>query len=877
MKIFTLTFLLLICTQARATDKAAKKSYTTTRVNGAVPRIDGNPTDPVWDQVEWGGEFMQRTPNEGEAPSEPTAFKILYDDKNLYILIRAFDSQPEKIVKRMSRRDGFDGDFVEINIDSYYDQRTAFSFTATAAGVKGDEYVSNNGDNWDSSWDPIWYLRTSVDDEGWIAEFRIPLSQLRFADKPMHTWGIQFTRFFFRNEERSNWQPVAQDAPGWVHLFGDLEGIEGIKPQKQLEIQPYVVASTERFEAEEGNPFATGKGSTAEFGLDAKIGITSDITLDLTVNPDFGQVDADPSQVNLSAFQVFFREQRPFFIEGNNILDFPITQSAAGGSFNNDNLFYSRRIGGRPNYFPDLDGDEFVDQPKQTRILTAAKLTGKNKNGFSWGILESVTARQQAEIDKEGERRKIVVEPLTNYLVTRVQQDINKGNTLIGAMFTAVNRNIRDDHLNFLHKSAYSGGIDFTHRWKDRTYYVTGKGILSNVSGTEEAILRTQTASERFFQRPDNTFASVDSAATSLTGTGGTLNIGKSSGDFIFQSGVTYRSPQLELNDIGFLIQTDRINQYSWGQYRFLEPFSIFRSIRINANQWLNWDFSGVNTYKAVNMNAHTQFKNFWRFSTGFTAEAESVSNADLRGGPSITYPGGTNYWFWFGSNRQKKVRVSFEKWFYWGNQDFRQSDGYWMNITYRPIDALNISLSPSVSFSDNTLQYITTQEMEGEDRFILGSISQNTYRVSLRLNYNFTPNLSLQYWGQPFISSGEYSDFKLVVEPSADNFENRFLSFSEQQISFDSEEGSFDVDENQDGSVDYSFGDPNFNFIEFRSNMVMRWEFKPGSTLFFVWTQNRSANPDLENNSLGRLADNLFETTAHNIFLMKFAYRFIL
>ncbi len=872
----TLFVALILVTSLFSQDETIeKKSYLTARVNGAAPLLDGLINDEAWDQVEWGGDFVQFQPNEGEAPSQPTNFKILYDAKNLYVAIRAVDSEPEKIVQRMSRRDGFAGDWVEINIDSYFDKRTAFSFTASVSGVKGDEYISNNGDNWDSSWDPIWYVKTNIDEQGWTAEMRIPLSQLRFADKPVHTWGIQFTRRFFRNEERSTWQYIPQKAPGWVHLFGELNGIEGIKPQKQIEIQPYILGKTEKFEKEEGNPFATGKSSNANVGIDGKIGITSDITLDFTINPDFGQVEADPSQVNLSAFQVFFREQRPFFIEGKNILNFPITQSVAGGSFNRDNLFYSRRIGRNPQYYPDLADSEYADQPDNTRILGAFKLTGKNKNGFSWGVLESITEKAKAEIDFLGARRKEVVEPFTNYFVGRVQQDINEGNTIIGGMFTATNRKIDDNQLNFLHEEAYSGGIDFKHQWKERKYSIEFNGIYSSVGGSQEAILGTQTASERYFQRPDASHVSVDSTRTSLRGTGGTLKFAKNSGKLIFQTGATYRSPGLELNDLGFLIRSDLINQWSWAQYRILKPFSIFRSLRINGNQFLHFDFGGTNTYRALNFNVNANFKNNWGFGTGSTLQGERVSNASLRGGPALTSPGGINNWYWVGSDNRKKFRFSINQWNFWGNEGFERSGGYFVNFTYRPIDALNISLSPTFDFSNDKMQYVTTADYGSDVRYITSKIEQNTYSLSLRISYVINPNLTIQYWGQPFISKGEYSGFKRITDPDGSNFVDRFHQFTNNEISFNSEFEEYLIDENGDNITDYSFEKPDFNFVQFRSNMVIRWEYIPGSTLFLVWTQGRTDGlPTDQGRSFQGLAGDLFDVKPHNIFLIKYTYR---
>jgi hypothetical protein len=854
-----------------------KKHYTTMVVQETPPVIDGLLDDEAWKQVEWAGDFTQIQPDKGAAPAQKTAFKILYDAKNLYVAIRAYDTEPDKIGKRMSRRDGFDGDWVEINIDSYFDHRTAFSFTASASGVKGDEAVSNNGDNWDANWDPIWYLNTSLDEEGWVAEMRIPLSQLRFADKPVHTWGLQVNRLLFREQERSSWQYIPPDAPGWVHLFGEMYGIEGIKPQKQLEVQPFLLGKIERFEKEEGNPFADGKEQELSVGVDGKIGITSDITLDFTINPDFGQVEADPSQVNLSAFQVFFRERRPFFVEGNNILTFPMTESAAGGSFNSDNLFYSRRIGAKPHHFPKLANDEYASSPANVTILGAIKLTGKNKNGFSWGVLESLTAKEEAEIDLYGQRRRTTVEPATNFLVGRFQQDLKEGKTVFGGMITAVNRNINAPHLQFLHRNAYSGGLDINHFFKDRKYFVAGNISLSHVGGSEQAILATQTASERFFQRPDANYVAVDSTRTSLSGTGGTVKFGKASGDVVFQSGLTWRSPGLELNDAGFLRSTDLLHHWAWGQYRKLQPFSIFRALRVNLNEYLSYDFGGTNTYRAANTNAHTQFKNFWSLGMGSTLEGTSVSNADLRGGPGIRYPGAIDYWYYVGSDNRKKISLQVQHYNRWGFEKYSRGQGIFANVVYRPINALNLSLGANLSFDKNQMQYVTTERFQEQNRYLTAAIDQETYGLELRFTYMVTPNLSIQYWGQPFVSKGAYSQFKLITAPKAREYHGRFVAFTDQQLSFNQLENSYEVDENRDQIADYRINNPNFNFVEFRSNMVIRWEYIPGSTLFVVWNQGKSGLlPPIRSYRLDSLSEGLMDVYPHNIFLIKYTYRFV-
>jgi hypothetical protein len=866
-----LLLLLSICTFAQAQTDSTKR-YTTAQITGKAPDIDGLLNDEAWDLVPWaGGDFRQVNPDKGKPASVQTKFKILYDEKNIYVIIRALDPDPSKIVKRMSRRDGFDGDRASVIIDSYYDKRTAFSFTASVSGVKGDEYISNNGDDSDASWDPIWFLKTSIDSEGWIAEMRIPLSQLRFAEKPELIWGIQVQRTFFRNQERSLWQYIPPDAAGFVHLMGEMDGIKGIKPQKQLEIQPYVVAKTETFQKQEDNPYVTGSSSNASFGLDTKIGVTSDITLDLTVNPDFGQVEADPSRVNLTAFELFFQERRPFFIEGSNTLNFPTAS-------NDNNLFYSRRIGRQPQTSADTDptGDdgvtEYVKPNNRTTILGAAKLTGKNKKGFSWGILESVTSREFAEIDSLGYKRKQIIEPLTNYFVSRAQKDIRKGNTVIGGMFTATNRKLDNARLNWLHRDAYSAGIDFLHHWNGRKYYVSGKGMISHVRGTEEAIASTQLSSERYFQRPDNDHTEFNPARRSLTGTGGQLVIGKKSGDLVSDLGVTWQSPELELNDIGFLQQTDNIFQWFWMQYRILQPKGITRWQRYNINQWSEFDFGGRNLSEGYNVNAHAEFKNFWRAGGGVTYRVRGASNGDLRGGPTLRYPGIMYYWGYVNSDQRKKFSAEFSPEVGVGKENYSRGIYLDLSLTYRPINALNISIGPNFSSSKNQMQYVTTVDAAGQPRYVVAQIDQTTVLLVVRATYMVTPNLSIQYYGQPFGTSGRYSNFKSIINAKASEYKGRYVALSPTStIPGDSQ---YNVDENNDGIADYSFNKPDFNFGQFRSNMVVRWEYIPGSTFFLVWTRERNgAFYDSQSDHEGNAFE--FNEKGHNIFLMKYTYRF--
>jgi hypothetical protein len=871
-KILTFSILAVLVTHhVQAARSIEKKVYVTEETNPHAPVIDGKLDEACWQRATWEKGFVQRDPYEGEPPSQDTAFKILYDAGNLYVAIRALDTEPDRIEKRVTRRDDQQGDRVAVSLDSYFDHRTAFVFNINAAGVKSDYLISENGDNLDSGWDPIWHAAAHLGQDGWTAEMQIPFSQLRFGSQQEQVWGMQIWRFLHRKEELSGWQLIPKDASGLVHLHGELHGIQNVKSHRQIELLPYIVAQTERFESEEGNPFATGRDHKAEVGLDGKLAVTSDLTLNFTVNPDFGQVEADPSVVNLTTQEVFFVERRPFFIEGRNILNFQVM--GGDGDFSQDNLFYSRRIGRPPQHDPDTEDHEYVRSPEYTSILGAFKLTGKTKNGTSIGVMESLTAREVAEIDSYGERRDEVVEPFTSYFLGRVQKDWDQGNTIIGGMFTATNRKIEDPQLAYFHRAAYTGGLDFRRSWKDQTYVFSAKSLFSRVRGDAEAIQETQESSVHYFQRPDATHVSVDPTRTSLDGHGGTLSFGKEGdGRIRFSLGGTWRSPGLELNDVGFLRQADRIMQWSWAGYRVLEPFSIFREVNVNANQWRGWDFSGENLFDGGNVNGGAKFKNYWRIGAGINRQGESLSTTMLRGGPALRRPGGWGNWVSLGTDGRKKLRFHAGGWNFWGEEDSRRHKEIWFGATYRPSNALTVMVEPNIGTNRQELQYVSTEEFGDQDRYILAHIDQKTVGITIRLNYSITPNLSIQYYGQPFISTGDYTQFKRITHPRADAYGDRFQTYTDSEISYEAEENEYHVDETGDGMVDYSFSNPNFNFRQFRSNLVLRWEYSPGSTLYVVWSQDRTNEVEQGDFNFGRDMDDLFRVAPHNVFLVKFS-----
>ncbi len=844
-----------------------KRVYTTLKVSNP-PEIDGWINDQAWSEVPWEGDFQMYEPYDDRPPTQDTKFKVISDNENIYIAIRAFDTAPDSIVRRLTRRDEMDGDMVAFQFDSYHDLQTAFTFFVSAAGSKMDAYETENGENMDDTWNPIWWVKTQVDGQGWTAEAKIPFSQLRFDRSSGGVWGFQLAREIFRKSETSIWQPISRESAGWVHLIGELHGLAEIDPKKQAEIIPYAVAGIELFEKDPENPFmAEGYKPVVNAGLDAKIGITNNFILDLTVNPDFGQVEADPSQLNLTAFETFYEEQRPFFIEGNNILDFDLAV------YNMDNMFYSRRIGRRPHHDPDLEEGAHAQLPEFTSILGAAKITGKTKNGLSVGIMESVTAEEKAEIDLDGNRTFESVEPLTNYFASRVSKEFDKGNTSLGGMLTSTNRFNDQPELDYLHSSAITGGIDFKQYFKERDYLFSFSSYMSQVNGSEEALIRTQRSPVHYFQRPDADYLVLDSTRTSLSGYGGSLQFGKQSGRFQFMAFLTASSPGLELNDIGFLNSSDEVVQIFWLSYSFNEPFGIFRSASLNLNQWSGWDFGGNHQVLGVNLNGHAEFKNLWSSHFFVSSETDTHSNSALRGGPTLILPGLVSTSLSFSTSSRKKLEGEIDMDYSHGYDDSEESYGLELELTYRPISNLNLSIYPEFSHRRSELQYIEQQQLNTDSRYILGAIDQKTLSMSLRIDLIITPELSIQFWGQPFIATGDYSDFKHITDPKAEQFNDRFHSYSAGEISYDEAGDLYTI--NESGSdLNYEFGNPDFNIKEFLSNLVFRWEYRPGSFIYLVWSQSRSGSNSYGQLHLGEDFTNIWDIHPRDAILLKVSYR---
>jgi len=875
MKRILITFLTMILLFPFLAGQAPeKKQYKAERLTTA-PSIDGILNDDAWNSGTWTDDFTQHEPYNGSKASQRTEFKILFDDDNLYVAFKAYDTSPDSIVSRLTRRDNTDGEVVAVIFDSFHDLRTGFLFGVSVSGVKFDQMFTNDGQNEISTWDPNWWVKTSINEEGWVAEMKIPFSQVRFDKNSANLWGLEVARILYRKNETTFWQHVPKDAPGLVHMFGELTGLDKIKPRKIFDVTPYTVGKAETFKSEPENPFlAKGRKFNLNGGIDAKIGVTNNMTMDLTINPDFGQVEADPSEVNLSAYETFFSEKRPFFIEGNNITNFNI--GIGDGDVGNDNLFYSRRIGRRPQGDPDLGDGMYADVPTYTTIVGAAKLTGKTADGLSLGFIDAITGEEMAEIDNEGERTFRTVEPFTNYLVGRVQKDFNEGKTIVGGIFTGTNRKLDTNLDDIMHKSAYSGGLDFTQYFKDKKWEFRINAAFSQVKGTKEALAETQKSSAHFFQRPDKDYAEFDPNRTSLTGSGGKVQIAKNDGHLNLMGVVMWKSPGFEINDLGYLQQADRIMPIVWAGYNQWEPKGIYRRYNINADVWSIYNFGGINVQNGFEWNMSMTFKNYWNAWTGGNLGSKGNDPSMLRGGPVMKTPGRMNTRIGFGTDSRKKFEIEFFTNFNKGFENYSRNNYTEIGFSYKPINSLRISLSPGFSKSFNELQYVTQTSNNGNDRYVFASIDRKTLNASLRVNFNVSPDLTIQYWGQPFVASGRYYDYKYILDPDADKYHDRFHTYTNQEITALSE--SFDIDENSDGVTDYSFDRNDFNVQEFLSNLVVRWEYSPGSSVYLVWSQTRSGFNDTGRmdylNDMGDLF-NQDLNVPHNIFLVKFSYRF--
>ncbi len=841
-----------------------------------VPRIDGELNDAAWSAAPVASGFVQMEPNPGAPASHETEVRVLYDDRYLYVAARMYDPEPELIGTQLSRRDGSGGgnsDWVHVLIDGYHDRRTAFRFSLNPSGVQADVLHFDDTEE-DENWDAVWEGAARIDSEGWAAEFRIPLSQLRYSESASErSWGINFARRIGRSGEESAWSPILPSVRGLVSQSGVLQGLAELKSPRRLELIPYSVARTTRTPTEPGNPLHDPATASLELGGDLRYGVTSNLTLSATFNPDFGQVEADPSEVNLSAFESFFSERRPFFLEGGNIFAFGIGVDDNSG----ETLFYSRRIGRSPQRSIDTD-DGWEMRPEATRILGAAKLSGKTSGGWTVGALNALTGAEYSRVAEPGrpERRELI-EPLTNYTVATVARDFDQGGSTIGGMATATHRRVgSDQEVAFLREAAYSFALRGRHLFADRTWEANATIGGSHIRGDEEAITRVQEAAGHYFQRPDAEHLDFDPTRTTLTGAIADASVFKVAGSkFRGGAGAHLRTPGLELNDLGFQSEADQAITYLSAAYRQYDPQWIFRRWSVNLNPSAAWTTDGERTWTQFGHSVDFEFHNLWNGGWWVGKRFAALNVGALRGGPAIRAPGGVRYSLWLNSDQRRPVTVNASA--SGGRED---DSGGWdhgvdLGLTARPSSSLRVTLTPGLRRRYNPWQYVSQHEVSGATtRYLFGTLDQTTVRLTARVDYTLSTALSLQFYAQPFVSSARYENFMRVEDPRAARFEERFHHYAPAELSR-REDGRFEVRDPSSGAIEYDFEDPGFSFRQLRSNAVLRWEFRPGSALFFVWSQGRTGEEEYAEFDFTRDLDHLRGAPASNVFLIKASYWF--
>lgn len=838
------------------------RSISAIRLNGSAIVVDGRLDDKVWQNLPKQSDFLQRNPEDGAKPSQRTEFAVIYDADILYVGIRAFDDNPDQIEKILTRRDeSSPSDWLYISIDSYHDHRTAFEFGLSAAGVKQDLRRFDDT-NADFDWNAVWEGDVNVDEIGWTAEFAIPFRELRFNSSDEMEWGFNVYREFPRNDnELAIWSYWSHEETGFVSNYGALTGLSGIQAVQPFYVTPFVLG--ESGAQDKDKRIQSDFENSANIGVDIRKSFDIGLTFSGTINPDFGQVEADPAEFNLTEFESYFREKRPFFMEGRNILNF--SMGFGDGDNSSNTLFYSRRIGRAPQGGAETDGSSVasIESSEFTRILAAGKFTGKLDNGISIGIMSAATAEEKAVVKYEdGHETSNVIEPATTYLLTRFQKDFRDGLSTLGGILTATTRDVDSTRMNWLRKNAYTGGIDFNHRSDDRKYSIESALAFSHVKGSAESILLTQLNPSRYFQRPDAPHLSVDSSATSLSGVGGKFIVGRSDGKLNTFVGVLASSPGLEANDLGFMRSVDNINEFIWVGYRHFEASDLFLNYSLNFNQWANWTFGGESKGMGGNVNGNATLKNNWSIGGGINHNRSGMVPFHLHGGPSIMQAPNTNFWGNIASDGRRDFsgRLSGN---YFTSQDGVKSLNLSPSFTWRPQKNVSLSLGPNFQFMDDTWAWIgTLQDSSANNHYIFSGFKLAQTTLTFRADVTLSTTLSLQAYAQAFIMGADYFDYIEVDDHTSVDFNRRFSAIPDPSISYDGNGALGGIDIDQDGIVDYtpaSYIYRDFDYRELTSNLVFRWEYSTGSVMYLVWSRGAS-----DYNSLNENLD------GNNIFLLK-------
>ena len=845
-----------------------RKQAHATRVEPGSIRIDGRLDEAIWQQAEPVVNLLQAEPNEGATPTDGMEVRFAYDDTALYIGAR-LAAGSSAIQAPMSRRDdGEQAEYLQIELDTFLDRRTAYVFGVTASGVRLDHFhPSDNESDVDNQFDPVWRAKTVVTARGWTAELWIPFSQLRFNDTPERVWGLNIKRSRPQLNEQDYWVVVGRTQRGWASRFGDLRGIEGVTPKSRLEALPYVSSSSRvTGNRNPNNPFDDGLNLSGRVGADVKVGIGSNLTLDATVNPDFGQIEADPAEVNLTVFETIFDERRPFFIEGSDRLE---PQAS--------NYYYSRRIGARPT--GPAPGD-FVDYPDTSTILGAAKLTGRLHSGTSIGFLGALTAGEDAKTSTAGVETSIKVAPQTSWGVARVLQEFGREGSTVGAHLTTVHRDLSPTEplSSLLARDAVTGGVDGRLRFKDRTYETSFNVGLTYVGGEPAAIERVQRASTHFFQRVDQPHVRLDPSRRSIGGTQVGMRVEKIAGrHWLWAINQMIESPEFETTDFGRLNYSGDFMGNQRLTYRETRPGRLFRAystgLFLNNTSYFDTELPYRSSLASNNS---VTFKNFWVGTFNVTRHFRGSDVQLTRGGPTMGTPFGWNYTSSIRNRTGSKTRWN-------GSTTVRTSelgDSTFQltgSVSARPRPSVQFSFTPEYLNENGTTasqggvinrQYLTSvaggsAETYGR-RYIFGVVDRTTVSAQFRFNYTFKPDVTLDVYAEPFAASGRYSgigELQYTLGRDLRMYGTDGTTLERQA------DGSYRI---TDGASTFTLANRDFNVRSYRSNVVLKWEWRPGSTLYVVWQQNRaSQTTDGSHVGAGDLFDSL-SAPGDNIFAIK-------
>jgi hypothetical protein len=848
-------------------------------------KIDGLLDEGVWQGPGY-SDFVQADPHDGQPPTEKTTVWVAYDDKALYVAARLEDSQPDKIVSRLGRRDDcVAADWFGFDIDTYFDRRSGFWFSINPSGSIADGTLYN--DEWDDlTWDGVWLGKTHIDEKGWTAELRIPFHQFRFKKQKDSTyvWGVNFRRVIQRKNEEITFVRIPKGESGYVSRFARLEGITGINPGRYIEMLPFTVGKAEFTTEEKGNPFKTGEAFLANTGLDLKVGLKSNLILDAAINPDFGQVEVDPAVINLSALETYYEEKRPFFVEGANIFVFGRGGANDFMSFDwgDPAFFYSRRIGRSPRLAFSFD-DAFVNYPEGTTILAAAKVTGKIGRGWNIGFLNALTAREYAQIDIDGERLRHEAEPFSYYGVLRALKEFNQGSQGLGMITTVAARDLKSEKaVNELNKNAFGFAVDgWTALDRDKTWVLTGWLGGTLVSGSEAAILALQRSYPHYFQRPDATQVMLDEDATAMSGWAGRVTLNKQKGHLLFNAALGAVSPGFDPSDLGFLWEGDVINGHIGIGYHAYRPGKLFRNWLVLAATHRNYDFGGSRTGEAYYLISKGQLLNYWNWEVMMGYYPDSWCHIITRGGPLMKDPSFGFTRFNIASDTRKPVSFSCQAEYFKGRTGLECWLGE-LDLEVKPNSNFTFTFGPSYERNRSDLQWVANIEdplMTDTygTRHIFASIDQQTLSAVIRVNWIFTPALSLQLFLQPFISVGKYRGFKEFARSASLDF-NYFGTGGggEPDSTILPENNRYRIDPDGPGPAEAFYIDnPDFNYKSLRGTVVLRWEFKPRSILYLVWTQNRADTTHPGDLNFSRDFSDLLRAPGTNIIMIKFSYRF--